>query len=874
MTHNDKGKVKPILFVTLCIVVVASLTFLLLVNMSAANTGDCQPTRPRRHFYGRSATTSVTQLLSESDVVKTCTNLLSRLTTKNLGSGSSSGNSSGSTRTSEFNGSAAGITNGTSATLSSSGLGNMRSAVGPDSPKVELKSQRKNSGGSVCSNSDAYNYVKYKPPLPTNHSSSNVGLSGDAGKGGSSRLSFSYFGNDRLKELEQKFSERYSRIFGSSANVSSPSGTPVGTDGNGNSSGGISRENRNNMRNRTSLGSKDALNTIGNLNGVDDFRGYGLSKSASTCGGALSSRLPYTGSQTSAYGSTLGLGPADTGGAYMDNGRGRLSVINLNTPTSRNVDYNVRRNFGLSKSASSSVIQDSPTSRFGGLTNTISSAIPPTSGSSTSSTSKYYNPYLGYGSSRLYASNSHLLEPVPEQQQRPRIDNAGYVMTRGHRDQASSSVARSSTLNNLDRALLMDDYREDSRAGTVKAESAEEEDCSAASGASSSGASTRKNSYKLPSRYYYRRYRHKSSYTAPKEASPLSFTNNKSSQSTRTKETSTEDEDNNNVTKHTSNGLSRTSSYLSNLSNSSNLNNGPIPSSHVLAYDIPPRNKTLRDADDLLYGSVGSNGTTGSSSGYETGGGGCDSIKDNKSKRDASPSIGGGGETDVDLIRKKEIEDLIRKYSGFTYKSSKYVQLKTPGVPGPTAESGGQNEESQSSSSNNSTASNKHSQHSSHHHLHHHHKPTNVLKTTTSHTALATAATSANAPNSSNNNNHVSSSATMSGAASYLLQNSASKSGIVAAADYYGAGSGNHDTTVGESNCKGYLSSKESNTNNTVIYNVSLIVMILFTYIIKMHFVAIGIMKKSVISHFLRGKVGRLLTHLLTHSLVCGMKMR
>ncbi|CAL8144343.1 unnamed protein product [Orchesella dallaii] len=737
--------------------------------MSSA-TGDSQPTRPRRNFYGRSATTSVTQLLSESDVVKSCTNLIQRLTTKNLVSPTGSSVPS-SGRTSEFNG---------SLSTTSSGLGTMRSNAGPDSPKslhhIGGSSSRKNSGTSISSNSDAYNFVKYKPPLPTssghniNHSS-NVALSSDGNKG-NSRMSFSYFGNDRLKELEQKFSERYSRIFGSNANVAGTSAAAVSagmcsaTDG---SSSIGSRETRNNARNRTSLvGSKETLNALGNLNAYDDLRGYGLSKSASTCAGAAS-RHPYSGSQTSAYSGTLGLGASDTGG--YESGRGRLAVTNLNTPTSRNIDYSVRRNYGLAKSASSSVIQDS--GRLGLSSATSSSATSAAPPPTASVSSKYYNPYLGYSSNRLYASNSHLLEPVPEQ--RPRAVD-GYMVRERARD-ISSSIARSSTLNNIDRAL-MDDYRDESRAGTVKAEQTSGEDEEGGSAPSAAvPASQKKNAYKLPSRYYYRKYRHKSSYAAPKEASPLTLTEQKASQS-KNKETSTEDEDNNNVTKNSkasSGSISRTSSYVASLGSSSN-SSGPIPTSHVLAYDNLARKKSLRDTDDLLYGSG-----TGSSSGYETGG---EKEIGNGTNKD-SP------EHDVDLVRKKEIEDLIRKYSGFTYKSSKYVQLKTPGVPGASANAA----EAGGAGGNNG---NKVAHHDDSRLLHHQ-------------------------PSLSSNSNSIRATTTNAsmGASSYLLQSSASKSGLAAAAasEYYGGGGVGVTDPTESVYSKGYLSSKEN--ANTVIYNVN-----------------------------------------------------
>lgn len=838
--------------VTLSPLLVCILIFgvVALVSMSSATTGDVSPSassRPRR-FYGRSATTSVTQLLSESDVVKTCTNLIQRLTTKNLGlstSGSSGSGTSGS-RASEFNGSDRLRSSGTMLRSTNNGP--------PDSPKVEYKPQRKNSGGSICSN-DPYNFVKYKPPLPTstNHTSSG----GDGvGKGGSSRLSFSYFGNDRLKELEQKFSERYSRIFGSSANVSNSVGSG-GTDANGNTTSGSggSRE-RSGLRNhRSSLGSKEALN----LNGLDDYSrnvgSYGLSKSASTCGAGTSALLSsggsgrhipsYGGSQTGAYGSTLGLGPADTGGSgYLQadgtsrgsaaniasNGSGsRLSVTNLNTPTSRNVDYNVRRNYGLAKSASSSVIQDA--GRYGGLTSALTNALP-TGSSTASAISKYYNPYLStYAASRLYASNSHLLEPVPEQhnhlQPRPRVDSGGYAMIRSSgvgRDMgrdASNSVCRSSTLNNLvDARARMDsaDYRDDSRAGTVKADSDDEDDdktissgVNATSGGSGGGGS-RKNSYKLPSRYYYRRYRHKSSY-APKEASPLSLTNgnvNNGNSSRTGKATSTEDEDNNNVTK--SSALSRTSSY--------NNSNG----SHVLAYDLTPRNKALKDAEDLLYGTTTAASTTSGSSGYDTGG---ESGKENLKMDTHSPGINGGeGSSDVDLVRKKEIEDLIRKYSGFTYKSSKYVQLKKPGAEGGASE-GEKGGTCAIDEKNNNVSSDQISAN-----RHNHLKPSNSFRATT-------AANSSALPVGPS-----SSAFTLQSSKSGIgLGSSGGAAAVAAMSDYYGGGGGDVTTsgTTTESS-KGYLSSKESNahllhhhlphsSNNTnslvasssssVIYNVS-----------------------------------------------------
>lgn len=824
--------------VTLTLVCILIFGVVALVSMSSATTGDVSPSassRPRR-FYGRSATTSVTQLLSESDVVKTCTNLIQRLTTKNLGLSSGGSGTTGS-RASEFNGSDRLRSSGTMLRSSNNGP--------PDSPKVDYKSQRKNSGGSICSN-DPYNFVKYKPPLPTstNHTSTS-GVGDGIGKGGSSRLSFSYFGNDRLKELEQKFSERYSRIFGSSANVSNSVG---GTDSNGNATGsGGSRERSGGLRShRSSLGSKEALN----LNSLDDYSrnvgGYGLSKSASTCGAgssALSSgrHIPsYTGSQTGAYGSTLGLGPADTGGSsYLgtdrstgsaansaSNGGSRLSVTNLNTPTSRNVDYNVRRNYGLAKSASSSVIQDA--GRYGGLTSALTSALP--SGSSTASAiSKYYNPYLStYAASRLYASNSHL-EPVPEQHNhllpRPRVDSGGHAMMRSGgvgRDMArdaSNSVCRSSTLNNLvDPRARMDsaDYRDDSRAGTVKADSDDEDDdktissgVNQTSGGVGAGSS-RKNSYKLPSRYYYRRYRHKSSY-APKEASPLSLTNGSvNNGNSRTgKATSTEDEDNNNVKT-----LSRTNSYNSN-------------GSHVLAYDLTPKNKALRDGDDLLYGSTTAASTTSGSSGYDTGGeSGKENLKDLKDTH--SPGLTEVS-SDVDLVRKKEIEDLIRKYSGFTYKSSKYVQLKKPGTEGGGA---GEGEKEKGTCALDEKNNNISEQISNRHNLL---KPSNSFRATTANTNALPAVGASSS----------SSSFALTSSKSGIGLGGGSGGGaaaVSAMADYYGGGGGDVTTsgTTTESS-KGYLSSKESNahslhhhlplssnttnslaSSSSVIYNVSL----------------------------------------------------
>jgi hypothetical protein len=638
--------------------------------MNSVSNGSQPSRQPRK--YGRSATTSVAQLFTENDVVRSCTNLLQRLTTKNLPN----------PRASEFNGNCDSSPTTPYISAAPTTTSNMLKSsqnMGPDSPALERRGQRKNSGASIVSNqSDSYAFVKYKPPLPTSSSSSAYGSNGALQNGyrngetgsrsglGKSSVSnnnnnFSYFGNDRLKELEQKLSDRYQRIFGSGTGGSSSSVTGLGTS-NKNLAEDSSSDLRSSIRNRKY---ED--------NNNDDFRGYGLTKSASTSSGAASSvlgssRLPFSSSTLS---STYG----------YENGGGRLPLSSSNLASSSSAItgssnrgggadlYSSRRSYGLAKSASSSVIQDS------GL------------GLSTGSSSgggKYYSLFGAFNSpsARPYGgSNSHLLEPVPETHKTTKVDShTDRDRDRGLRE--SSGLSRSNTLNNLDRVLDEDSVEGGAARGTtlVRTDSntkfnGDEE----LNGGSRSSASQRKSSYKLPSRYYYRRYRHKSSHAPPKEASPLRLTND-SNQTTDgpaiPHDNEIDDDDRNNNAGSSSS--SKKTSLVNNTDNDyalalalSHQLNGVLPSmpsSHVLAYDVTPRNKISKDVEEFLNGVAGSSASgigSGNKDRYS------DHVDDHFG-RDTSDA------SDVDVVRKKEIEDLIKKYSGFTYTSSKYVQLKTP----------------------------------------------------------------------------------------------------------------------------------------------------------------------------------------------------
>ncbi|XP_021950407.2 probable serine/threonine-protein kinase dyrk2 isoform X1 [Folsomia candida] len=686
--------------------------------MNSVSSGREPSRQPRK--YGRSATTSVAQLFSDSDVVRSCTNLLHRLTTKNLVNGS---------RDSEING---GIENNNTPYISAkptttTSSNNMKPSHAPDSPMFERRGHlgsRKNSGTSINSNpSDSYAYVKYKPPLPTSHTSSNInhhssnlnnhnlenidnlslGQSGSrrgSGSGSSGGLVKSsttnnYFGNDRLKELEQKLSERYQRLFGSGNGESTAS--PRSATGLTSSSKNLASPEDSSQPSTADLLSNGGGSSRSSLRGAkarvpyedntDEFRGYGLSKSASTSSGGgaggVSSRLPYS---SSGYGYGLGLIGHDS---PSSSGNGRLplsssssilnSASNLGSSTSGrsglNDLYPSRRTYGLAKSASSSVIQDSG---LGGSTGSILGG---------GSGSKYYyhhHPLIGgYSSSsggRPYSgSSSHLLEPVPEVKPKP-LAGLGYGQYDRHDERErdlreSSGLSRSNTLNNLDKVTILDDEFGNGGRATVRNEAAGKyadevgTEANGKEGASGSRSSQRKSSYKLPSRYYYRRYRHKSSHTQPKEKepSPLSFTKVAALAPDANGDVSDrdrEDEDNNNTSTKFGTSSFRVKGDVDLVRESSAAaftnQNGVTPSSHVLAYDITPR-KTLKESEELLL-----NGGVGLAS----------SIREAKGE----DGVRGGEseERDVDLVRKKEIEELIRKYSGFTYTSSKYVQLKEP----------------------------------------------------------------------------------------------------------------------------------------------------------------------------------------------------
>ena len=653
-------------------------------TMSATSSGvpsSTSSSRPRR-AYGRSATTSVTQLLSESDVVKTCTNLLQR-----LGAAAKVPQQRFSDYTNNNNSSNMHYTRGLNGTH-----------VPPDSPRSY--GSRKDSTASNGSNqSDSYTFVKYKPPLPTGASHSNhlngnhqynhppAGGSSNSNNNnaengtsssssnsnnkdgvGSGKSNFSYFGNDRLKELEQKFSERYNRLFGSSS----------GNDQPGNSSAsaacpsGVGK--RNNFRNSN--------NKVANEN--EDFRGYGLAKSASTSGGSrphyssMSSPYGLGLSSTTSYGSNIN-SPSSTTGHHLDYlGGGNLysssSALSPRSNPNSNYDFS-RRNYGLSKSASSSVLQDtgldsnsssSNSHSNNGVTSYGGYGLAGPAGSYGSSTSKYY-PYVGTSTSRLYGSNS-TLEPVPE----VRRQTLGYGIPRSRElSNSRSGLFRSSTSHNLDRTPSED----------VSEGSSRQDDDTGYNGSSSSaaGASQRKNSYKLPSRYYYRRYRHKSSYIPTKEeASPLTFTNDKVAA----------DDDNNNVTR--SSGTATSSLSSSSLTTTPGL----IPSSHVLAYDTTPRNKVLKEAEDILGGG-GSDDYKSSATG--AGQSSLSTDTSNKENELLDEPI-----DPVELARKKEIEELIKKYSGITYTSSKYVQLQ----PGANSNSNSGNVKSQNENAGASNSNN------------------------------------------------------------------------------------------------------------------------------------------------------------------------
>jgi len=643
--------------------------------MNSVSNGSQPSRQPRK--YGRSATTSVAQLFTENDVVRSCTNLIQRLTTKNLTN----------PRASEFNGNCESTNTpyiSANPTTAPASMLKSSQTSGPESPAFERRGQissRKNSGGSIASNpSDSYAFVKYKPPLPTsssaygsngtlqngsykngdNDSNSNNRSSRGVGKSsGGSATNLSYFGNDRLKELEQKLSDRYQRIFGSGSGGSSSS---VVSSSNKNLVDESPSDLRVNMRSRK----YEDMN--------DDFRGYGLTKSASTSSGATSSvlgssRLPYSSSTTSSYG--YGLGDGVSGGSSS-----RLPLSSSNLASSGigsrgHVDfYSPRRSYGLAKSASSSVIQDSGLGLNSG-----------------GSSGKYYSLFGSFNSGRPYGgSNSQLLEPVPETQHKSSL-GGGYDSRNNNKDarslRESSGLSRSNTLNNLDRVVDEDSVDGGGRGATLVRTDSNSQCNGDDEPNGSTRSSQRKSSYKLPSRYYYRRYRHKSSHAPPKEASPLRLTNDvnhDSDQMTPVASTDYDEDDKNNNTTSTAGTSSKKTSIVNNTENDyalalalSHQLNGvlpSIPSSHVLAYDITPRNKTLKDAEDFLNG-VGRPEIVGGLSGGDRNRDRFEGVDEHFARENSDTS-------DVDVVRKKEIEDLIKKYSGFTYTSSKYVQLKTP----------------------------------------------------------------------------------------------------------------------------------------------------------------------------------------------------
>lgn len=744
--HPSSTESSSIRLILICSLVLFYTVTLFLASMNSVSNGREPSRQPRK--YGRSATTSVAQLISDSDVVRSCTNLLHRLTTKNLIN----------SRASEFDGGGSGggsdnnntpYISAKPTTTTASMSKPSSSSRGPDSPMFDRRGQlnsRKNSGtSSISSNpSDSYAYVKYKPPLPTGHTSSNLnhhssnlnnnldndnpssrrGSGSGAGSGISKSTStnnFSYFGNDRLKELEQKLSERYQRLFGSDAS-SSPSSTSSAvrssalTSSNKNlaeeSSGSKDSQHRSSLR---SHNKNDRLPYSERDHGSDDFRGYGLSKSASTSGGGvgggsgITSRLPYSSTNGYSYGlgghdpssgigssSRLPLLPLSSSSSLLGSGSNLGSSSSGIGRAGGLADlYPSRRTYGLAKSASSSVIQDSGLGGLG-LGGSGSGIL------GAPSSSKYYHHPLvgGFSSSstsggRPYTgSNSHLLEPVPEIKPNSPSSTTGYGHYDHHRERErnlreSSGLSRSNTLNNLDKAAVLDEDFGD-RATVVRNEGGKHDE----ENGTGSRSSQRKSSYKLPSRYYYRRYRHKSSHTQPKEKepSPLSFNNAKHvppAQADVDEDDDldtivddsvgrgSEDDDNNNKSTRGDKGKGTEASQPHDLDRSSSSAapgfshlNGVIPSSHVLAYDITPRNKGLKDGEDLC------NGVATPGNGAVSGG----TSRELKGLCGEENGWRGGEseERDVDLVRKKEIEDLIKKYSGFTYTSSKYVQLKDP----------------------------------------------------------------------------------------------------------------------------------------------------------------------------------------------------
>jgi len=634
--------------------------------------------KPRRNFYGRSATTSVSQLLSESDVLKSCSNFIQKLSPRNFVP--SKGNNECST-----NGSM-GLTSSSTSNYSQS------NPVAPsskpvnndpvrDSPLNDYRAygnSRKNSTSSLCSNQSdsSYAFIKYKPPLPTaashygnpsnlnsnsnnnnntpssQHTTSSTtkepnsvdygGTSGSIGLArsrgaGSLKSKYPYFANDRLRELEEKFTERYSRIFGPKKSWESST-----TDVN-NSSG--SRE----QLNGAATGSKGK-------NSDEEFHGYGLAKSASACVGAgLGSYRPSYGKSSSNlnnyyygrgdYGSNNASTSNINGNASVDNNNGnsgRYGGLSSLAPSSRSYlqDY-PRTSYGLSKSASSSIVPDSR-----GIGR----------GNSGSIVSDRYYPFLGLGADKLSNSNSHLLEPVPEAQWRSRAYRERNI-NRDTTRELSSGLMRSSTITDLNNRP---EEGRDSRQGTVKAEDEEDNESKSVSTAEDFSGS-KKTPYKLPSRYYYRRFRHKSSY-APKEASPLSFTEQNGSIHEPSHGGARVDDDNNNNNEKSvpEKDKSVTGEYKI-YKRSGQAGNRDISTSHVLAYDSTPRNKTLKDAELLL--NSGDDVSLGTST----------TTSDSRESRDSPVD-------EAERIRKKEIEELIKKYSGLTYApaatASKYLSQK------------------------------------------------------------------------------------------------------------------------------------------------------------------------------------------------------
>ena len=606
---------------------------------STTTNSNSRTTRPRRNFYGRSATTSVTQLLSESDVVKTCTSLLQRLTTKNLGSGL--GNSSGN----PSSGSLLGQSPSSRNNYSSSNNNNC-----PDSPNLTDMSHRgvgpssglrKTSNGSICSTqSDApYAFVKYKPPLPTgtttkqhqqNHTDNQpLTTNGDGNnnttKPNGVKSNFSYFGNDRLKELELKFTERYNRLFGPSS--ASAIAASVGKKSTWNAGTDV-------LRPRAAEPSGSGP--------VDDFRGYGLAKSASTSSGRA-----YPSASTYGYGN-LGTAPAVPPLTPATSSTDNYSSVYHPRTTGGSYDVNPRRSYGLAKSVSSSILQDSGLGSSGSLNNATTPSNPP---SASAGMSKYY-PYpsytsgtQAYSSGRVYGSNSTLLEPVLETNNSASRRYANYrERDRERAREISSGLARSTTSQNLigrtdsEDSSSRDDKTNSSWHSALTHKSNGEKSPSAETEDPSESGPQRKGSYKLPSRYYYRRFRNKSSYAPTKEISPLAFSNH-------TAHADAEDDSNNNTVPKTNSSMS-----------------------HVLAYNLSPRARAIvaRDDDVLSPEEIAKLNLV--------------DVVVGETVDKENTEI----ESEVDLIRKKEIEELIKKYSGLTYSPATTTSTSTKVLPSTT----------------------------------------------------------------------------------------------------------------------------------------------------------------------------------------------